>query len=138
MKENRILVDDWIQGEIIEWNGHSGYVNFISHECITMCIREYSKPEEVAQPYRTSRILSCLLLINTNSSSLTVMNRYCIEVDRIERDGSIFHLVQYRELKPTKSTKGLNRQLNKLTDRIEKELHYYQVPFKSFSVSHVN
>jgi len=66
------------------------------------------------------------------------MNRYCIEVDRIERDGSIFHLVQYRELKPTKSTKGLNRQLNKLTDRIEEELHYYQVPFKSFSVSHVN
>ena len=66
------------------------------------------------------------------------MNRYCIEVDRIERDGSIFHLVQYRELKPTKSIKGLKRQLDKLTDRIEEELHYYQLPLKSFSVSHVN
>ena len=66
------------------------------------------------------------------------MNRYCIEVDRIERDGSIYHLTQYRELKPTKSIKGLNRQLQKLTDRIEEELHYYKVPFKRYSVSFLN
>jgi len=63
------------------------------------------------------------------------MNRYCIEVDRIERDGSIFHLVQYRELKATKSIAGHKLQLKKLTDRIAEELQYYQVPYKRYTVS---
>tara|TARA_R100000030_G_scaffold69191_1_gene53020 strand:- start:9916 stop:10116 length:201 start_codon:yes stop_codon:yes gene_type:complete len=66
-----------------------------------------------------------------------MMNRYCIEVDRIEPNGSIYHLVQYRELKPTKSLKAHKLQLNKLTTKIEEELHYYQVPFERFSVSMV-
>ena len=63
------------------------------------------------------------------------MNRYCIEVDRIERDGSIFHLVQYRELKATKTLRAHKLQLKKLTDRIGEELQYYQVPYKRYSVS---
>ena len=65
------------------------------------------------------------------------MNRYLIEVDRIEPNGTIYHLTQYRELKPTKSLKSHKTQLNKLTTKIEEELHYYQVPFKRFSVSMV-
>ena len=64
-----------------------------------------------------------------------IMNRYCIEVDRIERDGSIFHLVQYRELKATKTLRAHKLQLKKLTDRIGEELQYYQVPYKRYSVS---
>ena len=64
MQQNRILVDDWIQGEIIEYNGFSGYVNFISHEYITMCIREYEKPEEVAKHAKHNMHQVCLLVFN--------------------------------------------------------------------------
>jgi len=73
-------------------------------------------------------------LSHTNPTQI-IMNRYCIEVDRIERDGSIFHLVQYRELKPTKSLWAHKLQLEKLTNRIAEELKYYQVPYKRYSVS---
>ena len=65
------------------------------------------------------------------------MNRYLIEVDRIEPNGSIYHLTQYRELKATKSLTAHKKQLDKLTTRIEEELHYYQIPFERFSVSMV-
>ena len=63
------------------------------------------------------------------------MNRYCIEVDRIEPNGEIFTLVQYRKLKATKTNKGLERQLNNLVNRIGEELKYYQVPHKRYTVS---
>ena len=63
------------------------------------------------------------------------MNRYCIEVDRIEPNGDIFTLVEYRKLKATKSNKGLERQLNNLVNRIGEELKYYQVPHKRYTVS---
>ena len=63
------------------------------------------------------------------------MNRYCIEVDRIEPNGEIFTLVEYRNLKATKSTLGRDRQLNNLTNRIAEELKYYQVPHKRYTVS---
>ena len=63
------------------------------------------------------------------------MNRYRIEVDRIERDGSIFTLVEYRQLKATKSFRGRDRQMENLVQRIGDELKYYQVPHKSYTVS---
>ena len=63
------------------------------------------------------------------------MNRYCIEVDRIEPNGDIFTLVEYRKLKATKSNKGLERQLNNLVNRIGEDLKYYQVPHKRYTVS---
>jgi len=63
------------------------------------------------------------------------MNRYCIEVDRIEPNGDIFTLVEYRKLKATKTNKGLERQLNNLVNRIAEELKYYQVPHKRYTVS---
>ena len=63
------------------------------------------------------------------------MNTYRIEVDRIERDGSIFTLVQHRKLKATKSLRGRDRQMNNLVEKVIKELKYYQVPHKRFTVS---
>jgi len=63
------------------------------------------------------------------------MNTYRIEVDRIERDGSIFTLVQHRKLKATKSIRGRDRQMNNLVEKVIKELKYYQVPHKRFTVS---
>ena len=63
------------------------------------------------------------------------MNTYRIEVDRIERDGSIFTVVQHRELKATKSICGRDRQMNNLVEKVIKELKYYQVPHKRFTVS---
>ena len=63
------------------------------------------------------------------------MNTYRIEVDRIERDGSIFTVVQHRELKPTKSIRGRDRQMNNLVEKVIKDLKYYQVPHKRFTVS---
>lgn len=65
------------------------------------------------------------------------MNTYRIEVDRIERDGSIFTVVQHRQLKATKSLRGRDRQLNNLVEKVIKELKYYQVPHKRFTVSQV-
>ena len=65
------------------------------------------------------------------------MNRYCIEVERIEPNGDIYHLVGYRELKATKSQRGRNRQMENLVQRIADELKYYQVPHKSYTVSQV-
>ena len=63
------------------------------------------------------------------------MNTYRIEVDRIERDGSIFTLVQHRKLKATKSIRGRDRQMNNLVEKVIKELKYSQVPHKRFTVS---
>ena len=65
------------------------------------------------------------------------MNRYCIEVDRIEPNGDIFTLVEYRELKPTKSIRGRNIQLKNLTDKIAIELDYNKVPYNRYTVSMV-
>lgn len=64
MQQKRILVDDWIQGEIIEYNGFSGFVNFISNEYITVCIHEYEKPPEVAKHSRCKTHQVCLLVFN--------------------------------------------------------------------------
>ena len=65
------------------------------------------------------------------------MNCYRIEVERIEPNGEIFNLVQYRELPATKSQRGRNRQMENLTQKIIDELKYYQVPHKSFTVSQI-
>ena len=65
------------------------------------------------------------------------MNRYRIEVERIEPNGDIFNLVEHRELKATKSQRGRNRQMENLVQRIADELKYYQVPHKSYTVSQV-
>ena len=37
------------QGQSVIYDGMSGYVNFISDEYITVCIREYKKPSEEAE-----------------------------------------------------------------------------------------
>ena len=63
------------------------------------------------------------------------MNRYCIEVDRIEPNGEIFTLVEYRNLKATKSIRGRDRQMENLVKRIAEELKYYQVPHNRYTVS---
>jgi len=63
------------------------------------------------------------------------MNRYCIEVQRIEPNGDITNLVEYRRLKATKSLRGRDRQMENLVQRIADELKYYQVPHKSYTVS---
>jgi len=63
------------------------------------------------------------------------MNRYMIEVDRIEPNGDIRTIVEYRNLKATKSYRGRDRQLNNLVNRIADELKYYQVPHKRYTVS---
>ena len=63
------------------------------------------------------------------------MNRYMIEVDRIEPNGDIRTIVEYRNLKATKSYRGRDRQLNNFVNRIADELKYYQVPHKRYTVS---
>ena len=65
------------------------------------------------------------------------MNRYCIEIERIEPNGEIYNLVEYRNLKATKSNRGRDRQMENLVQRIADELKYYQVPHKSYTVTHV-
>ena len=65
------------------------------------------------------------------------MNVYQIEVDRIEPNGDVVTIVERRQLKATKSLRGRDRQLNNLVERVIKELKYYQVPHKRFTVSQV-
>jgi len=62
------------------------------------------------------------------------MNRYCIEVERIEPNGEIATIVEYRNLNATKSNRNLQRQMDNLVNRIAGELKYYQVPHKRFTV----
>jgi hypothetical protein len=63
------------------------------------------------------------------------MNRYCIEVDRIEPNGEIATIVEYRNLNATKSLRGRDRQMENLVNRIAEELRYYNVQFKRYTVS---
>ena len=63
------------------------------------------------------------------------MNRYKIEVERIEPNGDVHTIVEYRNMNATKSLRGRDRQMNNLVNRIIEELKYYQVPHKSFTVS---
>ena len=65
------------------------------------------------------------------------MNRYRIEIERIEPNGDIHHLVEYRNLKATKSLRGRDRQIDNLVEKVIMELKYYQVPHKCFTVSQV-
>ena len=63
------------------------------------------------------------------------MNRYMIEVDRIEPNGEIFTLVEYRNLNATKSNRGRDRQMENLVRKIAEELKYYKVPHQRYTVS---
>ena len=63
------------------------------------------------------------------------MNRYRIEVERIEPNGDIHTIVEYRKLKATKSLRGRDRQMENLVNKVIDELKYYQVPHKRFTVS---
>ena len=62
-------------------------------------------------------------------------NTYMIEVDRIEPNGDVFTLIEYRKLKATKTIKGRDRQMSNLVNQIAEELKYYQVPHKRYTVS---
>ena len=65
-----VKMSDWIQGEIISWKGMTGYVNFISDEYITMCIREYDKSEECAEHSRQKQNTVCLLIFPNDWSEV--------------------------------------------------------------------
>ena len=57
-----LSVDDFKQGEIIEWKDHKGYINFISEEYLTLCIRTYDKPQEIASLSKHKQNTVCLLI----------------------------------------------------------------------------
>jgi len=65
------------------------------------------------------------------------MNTYMIEVDRIEPNGEVNTIVEYRKMKATKSNRGRDRQMENVVNKIIDELKYYQVPHKRFTVSFV-
>ena len=57
-----LTVDDFKLHEIIEWKEHSGYINFISEQYLTLCIKTYDKPQEVAAHSRHKQNTVCLLI----------------------------------------------------------------------------
>jgi len=63
------------------------------------------------------------------------LRTYRIEVDRINPDQSITHLVEYRKMPKPKTIKGSDRQLNNMVNKIAEELNYYRVEFKRYTVS---
>ena len=47
-------------GQLVIYDGHQGYVNFISESYITICIREYTKPPQVAEHSRNKLHQVCI------------------------------------------------------------------------------
>ena len=47
-------------GQLVIYDGKQGYVNFISEEYITVCIREYKKSPEVAEHSRSNMNQVCI------------------------------------------------------------------------------
>ena len=70
-----LTVDDFKQGEIITWKEHTGFINFISPEYITLCIRTYDKPQEVAQHSRHKQNTVCLLIFREEWNNIVRTTR---------------------------------------------------------------
>ena len=49
-------------GQLVIYDGQQGYVNFISEEYITVCIREYTKPPEVARHSKSNLNQVCVVV----------------------------------------------------------------------------
>lgn len=60
-----LTVDDFKQGEYITWKEHKGFINFISPEYITLCIRTYDKPKQIAEHSRHKQNFVCLLIYSS-------------------------------------------------------------------------
>ena len=55
-------MERFYSGQLVSFEGHQGFVNFISEEYITVCIREYTKPPEVAEHSRNKLNQVCVLV----------------------------------------------------------------------------
>jgi len=55
-------MERFYKGQFVIYDNTYGYVNFISEEYITICIREYSKPPEVAEHSRNKLNQVCVLV----------------------------------------------------------------------------
>ena len=55
-------MDKFYPGQLVIYDGQQGYVNFISEEYITVCIREYTKPPEVAAHSRNKLNQVCICI----------------------------------------------------------------------------
>lgn len=55
-------VDDFYQGQFVLYDNTYGYVNFISTQYITVCIREYNKPPEEAEHARSPIRQVCIVV----------------------------------------------------------------------------
>ena len=53
-------MERFYSGQLVSFQGHKGFVNFISEEYITVCIREYTKPPEVAEHSRNKLNQVCI------------------------------------------------------------------------------
>ena len=53
-------MERFYSGQLVIYQGQQGYVNFISEEYITVCIREYTKPPEVAEHCRNKLNQVCI------------------------------------------------------------------------------
>ena len=42
-------MNHFYRGQFVTYNDHYGYINFISEDYITICIKEYTKPPEEAE-----------------------------------------------------------------------------------------
>ena len=55
-------MDKFYPGQLVIYDGQQGYVNFISEEYITVCIREYTKPPELAEHSRNKLNQVCICI----------------------------------------------------------------------------
>ena len=55
-------MDKFYPGQLVIYDGQQGYVNFISEQYITVCIREYTKPPELAEHSRNKLNQVCICI----------------------------------------------------------------------------
>jgi len=86
-----LTVDDFKQGEIITWKEHTGFINFISPEYITLCIRTYDKPKEIAEHSRHKQNFVCVLIFPTEWDNIVRTTR----LHQTNNEGTNFDPIQY-------------------------------------------
>ena len=86
-----LTVDDFKLHEIIEWKEHSGYINFISEQYLTLCIKTYDKPKQIAEHSRHKQNFVCVLIFPHEWDNIVRTTR----LHQTNNEGTNFDPIQY-------------------------------------------
>ena len=84
-------VDDFSIGESITWKEHTGTIQFISEQYLTLCIRTYDKPQEIAEHSLHKQNFVCLLVFREEWHNIVRTTR----LHQTNNEGTNFDTIQY-------------------------------------------